>query len=660
MPEGLVFMFWLMSAGLAAALLRRVVCARLLICAAALIGMVAAAAALPRGDPALEMPFKLAGQLVTFNYAPHALLLLGFGLLPAVVAIGLRSPVERNGAGWLAGAAVALLGALGVFGAQDAYSFLISWELMSLGAAVMLLAERLSKDYGKSVLFMLVLLEFGAVAILLAVLLLGHAGGDMAFSSFAAGAESMSASSRVLVGVLLLAGFGAKLGLLPFYEWLPHAYGSGSGASGAILSGVVLNAAFFALARGLTSWLPASGTWLFLLGAVVTMVGAVSAILAAFFAFQQDDWRRLLAFSTAENASIAVTVLGAGLIFREGGHPELASLSWTVAILHLCGHALCKGGLFVCADAIYSAGAGYAIVQGGWLRRAGTGFGAGALLCVMSLGAIPPQIGFASEWFVFQTLFQGFHLASLTGKLILALAGAGLALTAAVALATFIKLFGVGLLGAGDKAAQREIGARYAYCVLLLGFAAQAAAVSLPLWLPVLNGMDFAPAGLPGAGSMVDGWTLVPLTSAFAFISPTKLVIVMPLLALLPLLLLFNVRRHAVCRKHVWYGGMRENPQRAATTSLSFSNAMRTVYRFVYQPTQDTSREHRASAYFVHKLDFRHEVSSIFDPFVFQPLRQAVWRAAGRLRALQSGDLNVYLALVGGLLIAVLFVTLLQ
>ena len=55
---------------------------------------------------------------------------------------------------------------------------------------------------------------------------------------------------QVVVGVLLVIGFGAKLGLLPFYEWFPGAYGAGSGASGAILSGVVLNAAFFALSRG--------------------------------------------------------------------------------------------------------------------------------------------------------------------------------------------------------------------------------------------------------------------------------------------------------------------------------------------------------------------------------------------------------------------------
>ena len=51
-------------------------------------------------------------------------------------------------------------------------------------------------------------------------------------------------------------GFGAKLGLLPFYEWFPLAYGAGSGATGALLSGVVLNAAFFGLGRGLLDWVP--------------------------------------------------------------------------------------------------------------------------------------------------------------------------------------------------------------------------------------------------------------------------------------------------------------------------------------------------------------------------------------------------------------------
>lgn len=661
MPEGLIVAFWLIIAGLLMALLRLSSPARWLISAGAAAGVIAAATVLPDSGTAMVLPFTLAGQTVMLKYGVEALWLMGFGLMPAVLTIGLCSPVVTGRPGWLVGAALSLLGALGIYGVQDAYSFLIAWEFMSLGAAIMLLSERLSKDYGKAVLSMLALLELGAVAILVAFLLLGHASGDsMAFAAFPDGAQTLSDSGRILVGALLVVGFGAKLGLLPFYEWFPGAYASGSGASGAILSGVVLNAAFFALSRGLTQWLPSNGEWLFILGASVTIVGVLSAILAALFAFQQDDWRRLLSFSTAENASIAVTMLGACLIFREGGQPNLAALAWIVALLHLAGHALAKGGLFVCADGIYCASTSYAIVQGGWLRKAGVPFGVGALLCVMSLASAPPQMGFVSEWYVFQTLFQGFHLSSLTGKLILALTGGGLALTAAVALATSIKLFGVGLLGAPSQASKAALSSRYGICILLLGLMVLISALGLAVWLPALGSMDFAQPATHGVGAMVKDWILVPLTDTFAFISPAKLIVAMPLLAIVPLLLLLNMRRHPLRRARVWYGGMIENPQRAATTSLSFSNAMRTIYRFIYQPTQDTAREHRTNAYSVHKLDFRHNIVNMFEPLVFKPIEQAVWKLAGHLRALQSGDLNFYLALIGGLLIAILAVTMLR
>ena len=76
---------------------------------------------------------------------------------------------------------------------------------------------------------------------------------------------------------------------------------------------------------------------------------------------------------------------------------------------------------------------------------------------------------------------------------------------------------------------------------------------------------------------MRDGWLLVPLTSKFAFISPSKLVIAMPLLAILPIALLLLTRRRGVRAAAVWYGGSNEAPPRAATTALTFSNALADV-----------------------------------------------------------------------------------
>lgn len=658
MTAGLFLAFLLLVAGLLCALARRSGPARVLIGAGAAVAAIAAVFSIDSGTSTATLPIALAGQPVVLRFTTPSLWLMGFGMVPAALAVWLCSPRRLGRPGWLAGAALSLLGALGVFGVQDGYAFLIAWELMSLGGGVMLLAERGSDEYGMSSFYMLALLEVGAVALLLAFLFLGQYGGGMGFTDFAAGARAMPGGLKAFTGLLLIIGFGAKLGLLPFYEWYPQAYASGSGASGAILSGVVLNAAFFALARGLVQWLPADGGWLFGLGEALIAIGVVSAILTSLYAFQQDDWRRLLSFSSAENASIAASLLGACLVFRENGLSDFAALAWAVTLLHMAGHALAKGCLFLAADGVHAAGHSYRIAQRGWMRNAGAAFGIGTLFAVMSLAALPPQMGFVSEWFVFQTLFQGFHLSSLTGRLTFAFAGAGLALTAAVALATYVKLFGVGLLGARETGAPARVRAWYSAGVLLLALLVLASAVGLPVWLRALHAAITTAFATHPSFTLSKDWLLIPLSSDFAFISPSKLVIAIPLLAILPLLLLWSVRRYPVKRVPVWYGGMAENTRRAATTSLTFSNSMRTIYNFIYRPIHDPAREQGASEYFIRGLTLNHGVSDMFGPLLFRPTRRFVWRLAGRLRALQSGDINFYLALIGAWLIVILVLTL--
>ena len=201
----------------------------------------------------------MAGEAFGFRLVPEALWLMGFGLTPAVLACLVATPVRDGRGEWLFGAAVSLLGALGVFGLQNAGGFLIAWELMSLGGAAMILSERLSLSPGAPVLFMLALLEVGSIALLIAFLVLVTAASGLSFVYLAHAGAILPAWVQIAIGVLFVIGFGAKLGLLPFYEWFPGAYGAGSGASGAILSGVILNAAFFGLSRGVLDWVPGTG-----------------------------------------------------------------------------------------------------------------------------------------------------------------------------------------------------------------------------------------------------------------------------------------------------------------------------------------------------------------------------------------------------------------
>ena len=276
----------------------------------------------------------------------------------------------------------------------------------------------------------------------------------------------------------------------------------------------------------------------------------------------------------------------------------------------------------------------------------------------MSLAAMPPQAGFVSEWFVFQTVFQGFHLPGLAGRLVLALAGAGLALTAAVAFATFIKIFGLGLLGGGNHNAGR-VSAGTVASVGILGACVLALAVGMPAWLQALNGATLAEFGVDSARRMHDGLLLVPLTAKFAFISPSLLVIVMPLLSLVPIGLLALSRGFTVKRVPIWYGGIRQNVAVTATTALTFSNALRTFYSFIYRPTAETERQVTGREYFVKRLVFNEDVAPVFGPYLFAPTVRLVRYAADRARMLQSGHLNFYLGLIGLLLVIILGLALL-
>ena len=176
------FLAWL-AAALLALTGRGLFLGRALLCFGSVVGICAAVLALPNGTPAVVLPTQVAGAAISFQLAPDGAWLLGFGLVPAALACALATPARQGRAGWLFGAAMSLIGALGVFGVRDGAAFLIAWEIMSFGGAVMILSEKLSSDVGRPVLFMLGLLEIGAVALVVAVLLLAVAAHSFAFAS---------------------------------------------------------------------------------------------------------------------------------------------------------------------------------------------------------------------------------------------------------------------------------------------------------------------------------------------------------------------------------------------------------------------------------------------------------------------------------------------
>ncbi len=619
--------------------------------AGVLLATWATAASLPGGTATRTIDW-IGTWPIDWRADPAALWLMLPAWLPAGFAVALGGRSGRRG--FAAGAALALLGALGVVGLQNGPGFLIAWECMGFGGAMMLLSEHETPESGRNTLFMLALLETGAVALLFGILLLGP---SWRFAAYGQGWADLGSTMGFVLALLWIAGCGAKLGLLPFYEWYPGAYGSGSGASGALFSGILLNAAYFVLGRALIGWL-GQPPWLADLGIVLLAIGIVTAVLTGLYAFQQDDWLRLLAFSSAENAGIAVAALGAALIFRGFGHDTLAAMAWIVGLIQLMGHSLAKGTLFFTADAAHRLTGSDEIRPDALFRSAPWTLGLGALFAVMSLAALPPTIGFVSEWYLFQTLFHDFVIAGAGARIALALAGAGLALTAAIGLATMVKLAGVGLLGLpalktdpNPPETRRPLPWIIRLAILLNGLAVPIFAVSLIGWLPL---MGEAANSIIGGKSipLVHGWLLIPLSTHFAFISPAELVLAWPLLALIPLALLYTgTRAFKIRRTPLWCGGDESAAHAGATTAFAFSNALRVFYSFIYRPRNAVRRTFGEQPYFLKQLDFDYSHAPIFGPLLFQPATTGVRFLAGRLRFLQNGKMSAYLAYIGFVLL---------
>ena len=151
-----------------------------------------------------------------------------------------------------------------------------------------------------------------------------------------------------------------------------------------------------------------------------------------------------------------------------------------------------------------------------------------------------------------------------------------------------------------------------------------ALAVGMPAWLQALVGATLAEFGVDSAQRMHDGLLLVPLTAKFAFISPSMLVIVMPLLSLVPIGLLVLSRGLAVRRAPIWYGGVQQDVARHGHDSADLlQRAAHLLQLHLSADRGDGTAKSRGREYFVKRLVFNEDVAPVFGPYLFAPAVRA-------------------------------------
>lgn len=574
----------------------------------------------------------------------------GVGLLFAVLVLAISAPVTLyaighrhhdrlafRGSGLLFGLFV--LSMLGVALAGDAFTFLIAWESMSLASFALVLADHRRSEVRRAGWVYLVMTHTATACITVAFLLLARHSGSFAFDDWAAAAGSLDPLSAGLVFMLGLIGFGTKAGMIPLHVWLPRAHPVAASAVSALMSGVMIKLGIYGLVRLGFEWLAPGPAWW---GGLVIVLGAVSACLGVLYALMQHDLKRLLAYHSVENIGIILLGLGVALAGRSAGADTVVILGLSAALFHVINHAVFKSLLFLGAGAIDSAVGTRELDRLGGLIHRMPVTAIVFLIGSAAISGLPPLNGFASEWLTMQALLGlGRALGASLVALVPLIAGGVLALTAALAVACFVKAFGISFLAmprSPEAASAREVGrlelaamAGLAAACVVLGLAAApvVAAIGALLRASVLA----APGGIGSAAPL--GAQLVVPGLAVAILAVGALA-----LGLARLLGPARIRRG-----ETWASGrvLHANNQYSA---IAFAKPIRLMFADIVRPVREIDIVHRAGSRFVASVHYRSHIAPVFERYVYRSVTETLLRGSYLVRRAQNGSLQTYLAYI--------------
>jgi hydrogenase-4 component B len=534
--------------------------------------------------------------------------------------------------------------------ADNGFLFLIVWELMSLLSYFLVVTEHEKAEVRYAGLFYLVMAHVGTAFIVLSFLIFFQEAGSFSFEMFRHAQHPLPEGMRTLAFLLALVGFGAKAGIVPLHVWLPYAHPAAPSHISALMSGVMIKTAIYALIRVYFDFL--GGDFPSWWGFTVLLVGALSALLGVMYALMEHDLKRLLAFHSVENIGIILLGIGAGMIFQTYGLKEFAALGLVAGLYHTINHAMFKALLFMGAGSLLYATHTRNMEEYGGLLRRMPWTGALFLIGAVSISALPPTNGFVSEWLVFQTLFLSLHIPAVLLKLVLPLAAAMLALTGVLALACFAKAFGISFLGLARSPHARRAQEAPIPMRLAMGLLA-ALCVMLGLLpmvvVPVLDRIasPFTTVSIADKVVALDGWALAPVGVEFSSLSSPAIGLGLAGLSLLGLLLVKVFGRLARARYYkTWGCGITLTP-RMQYTATGFAQPIKRVFGTIYQPTVKLETDLlEESRYFARRRRFELHLDPVFQKYLYDPVVTFFSTLADRLRVIQAGSLHLYLTYI--------------
>jgi formate hydrogenlyase subunit 3/multisubunit Na+/H+ antiporter MnhD subunit len=532
--------------------------------------------------------------------------------------------------------------------ADDAFVFMIAWEIMSVASYFLVAFEHQESANRRAAFLYLLMAQIGATLILLAFGVLAAFAGDFTFDSMRA---SVLAPNWAAVAFALgLLGFGLKAGIVPLHVWLPEAHPAAPSHVSALMSGVMLKIGIYGFIR-LTFDLIGDVHWSW--GVVLLVVGSITALYGVLYALMQHDLKRLLAYHSVENIGIIFIGLGLAMIFFGTGQPAFGVLGLIAALYHTLNHAIFKSLLFLGAGAILNHGHERNLEHMGGLIHRMPWTALFFLIGCISISALPPFNGFVSEWLTFQTALQATSLQSGVLRAVIPVTAAMLALTGALAAACFVKVYGIAFLGQARSRRVRHAREASVGMVTAQGFLAALCIVFGVLATTTVAVLSRITTDLTGHGVAAatgKGWLwLTPVSPEVAsYSAPLVLLGVGVALGVWGsvYLALRNRRRHTpVPRSEPWDCGFGSLSPRMQYSATAFAMPIRQIFQPVWRLHEESIRDMDPRLltkpselrYLVHADDISWSI-------LYQPVERLVNGAARRVGRIQTGHLRHYLA----------------
>jgi len=542
--------------------------------------------------------------------------------------------------------------------ADNALTFLVLWEAMSLTAYWLVLTEHDRPSTVRAGVWYFAMMHVGFAALVAMFLMLSGTDLTTSFTSMREASASLSSGIRNSVFLLALFGFGSKAGIIPLHIWLPMAHPVAPSHVSAVMSGVVIKMGVYGLLRVLLDLMGGGPVWW---GAMVLAAGSVSALLGVLYALMEHDLKRLLAYHSVENIGIILIGVGAGMIFHSYGLMTLAALGFISGLYHTINHASFKALLFLGAGSVlHATGTRNMEKMGGLIKRM-PWTALFFLIGAVAISALPPLNGFASEWLVFQSLLSGSNIPTPEVAVLMPIAVGMLALTSGLAAACFVKAFGISFLAIPrSREAERahESPRSMLAGMALLALACVALGLAPFFVVPTLGRV------LAGVGRLPDTHAAFTLNLSlvtpnnFASMSPTLVALgLLVLLGLVPVGILVLSANRRLRVSDSWGCGRVGQTPRMEYTATAFAEPLRRVFAEIYRPTKELTIDfHQDSKYFVQSIEYRSVVTPWFEKALYGPLLWSIRFLASLTRRLQSGSLHVYLFYISVALLVLLLI----